>query len=71
MDVTIEKKGDGSYIAYNLQGEKATLIGTGETVKEAKEDFCNSLEEARRDFEECGEAVPPDMAEVPVFHFDL
>lgn len=71
MDVTIEKQGDGSYIAYNPEGEKATLIGTGETVKEAKEDFFNSLEEVRRDFEECGEAVPSDMTEELVFHFDL
>lgn len=71
MDVTIEKQGDGSYIAYNPEGEKATLIGTGETAKEAREDFFNSLEEVRRDFEECGEAVPPDMTEEPIFHFDI
>ncbi len=71
MIVTIEKQADGSYIAYNQEGEKATLIGTGETVKEAKEDFYNSMEEIRKDFQDCDDPVPADLLDEPVFHFDL
>ena len=49
MTVTIEKQSDGTYIAYNTSGENVTLIGTGETVKEAKKDFMNSIDEVRSD----------------------
>ena len=45
MKVSIEKQSDGSYIAYNTTGDKVQLIGTGDSVKEVKEDFFNSLDE--------------------------
>ena len=48
MKVSIEKQSDGTYIAYNTDGEHCTLIGTGDTVKEAKEDFFNTIEEVRQ-----------------------
>ena len=43
MKVSIEKQSDGSYIAYNTTGDKVQLIGTGDSVKEAKEDFSTLL----------------------------
>ena len=45
MKVQIEKQDDGSYIAYNTTGNMLQLIGTGETVAEAKSDFMNSMQE--------------------------
>lgn len=39
LNVTIEKKKDGTYIAYNTNDDEVTLLGTGNTVNEAKDDF--------------------------------
>lgn len=44
MKVSIEKQSDGSFIAYNTTGDKVQLIGTGSSVREAKEDFYNAIE---------------------------
>ncbi len=71
MKVSIEKQSDGSYIAYNTTGEKVQLIGTGETVKEAKEDFFNSIEEVKGDYIERNSDVPPELTEDVDFHFDI
>ena len=43
MKVSIEKQSDGSYIAYNTTGDKVQLIGTGDSVKEAKRIFSTLL----------------------------
>lgn len=69
--VRIEKQEDGTYIAYNIEDDNSTLIGTGKTVKEAREDFLNSVEELRRFSEEDGIKVPEICFKKPVFKFDL
>ncbi len=71
MEVRIEKQNDGSYIAYNTGDEKFVIIGTGDTVSEAKEDFFNSIEETKESYEEEGLSVPEALKEVPNFHFDI
>ena len=69
--MTIEKQSDGTYIAYNTSGENVTLIGTGETVKEAKKDFMNSIDEVRSDYKEMGKSAPKCLDEDIEFSFDI
>ncbi len=71
MKVSIEKQSDGSYIAYNTTGDHVTLIGTGATVKEAKDDFFNSVEEVKSDYVERGGEIPACLDEDIEFHFDI
>lgn len=71
MKVSVEKQSDGSYIAYNTTGEHVTLIGTGITVKEAKEDFFNSIAEVKSDYMERGGNVPECLSEEVEFRFDI
>lgn len=71
MKVSIEKQSDGSYIAYNTDGEHCMLIGTGQTVREAKEDFFNSIEEVREDYVERGDSVPGELDSPVEFLFDI
>lgn len=71
MKVSIEKQSDGSYIAYNTTGDHITLIGTGDTVHEAKEDFFNSIEEVKESYADLGDPVPECLSESIEFHFDL
>ncbi len=70
MKVSIEKQSDGTYIAYNTTGENVVLIGTGDTVKEAKEDFFNSIEEVKATYE-LGEVMPECLTENIDFRFDI
>ncbi len=71
MKVSIEKQSDGTYIAYNTDGEHCTLIGTGNTVKEAKADFFNSIEEVSSDYVERGQAIPAELTTEVEFRFDI
>ena len=71
MKVSIEKQSDGSYIAYNTTGDKVQLIGTGDTVKEAKEDFFNSIEEVKESYVSIGDSMPSCLDEDIEFRFDL
>lgn len=71
MKVSIEKQSDGSYIAYNIDGVKVQLIGTGDSVKEAKEDFFNSIEEVASDYRERGQSVPEELTSDVDFRFDI
>lgn len=71
MKVTIEKRTGGTYIAYNKENSKYSLIGTGVTVSEAKEDFFNSINELIEVLEMQGERVPGLLKEEPQFKFDL
>ncbi len=71
MKVSIEKQSDGSYIAYNTTGEKVQLIGTGDTVKEAKDDFYNSLDEVLQTYTEIGDDIPEFLNEDVEFRFDI
>lgn len=71
MKVSIEKQSDGSYIAYNTTGEKVQLIGTGNTVKEAKEDFFNSIEEIKESYVNLGDEMPACLGQEIEFRFDI
>lgn len=71
MKVSIEKQSDGSYIAYNTTGDYVTLIGTGGSVAEAKEDFFNSMEEVKLSYRERGDFMPVELTEAPEFRFDI
>lgn len=71
MNVKIEKQSDGSFIAYNIDGEYVSLIGTGSTVAEAKADFLNSMEEVADTYKMRGDAIPDELEEEAVFHFDI
>ena len=71
MNVTIEKQKDGTYIAYNTDESDVTLIGTGDTVTEAKDDFFNSMQETIEACKESGISVPQSLEEEPVFKFDV
>jgi hypothetical protein len=71
MKVSIEKQSDGTYIAYNTTGDNVVLIGTGDTVKEAKEDFFNSIEEVKSDYAESGYHIPDCLTEDIEFNFDI
>lgn len=71
MKVSIEKQSDGTYIAYNTTGEKVQLIGTGDTVKEAKEDFYNSIDEIKQSYDEVGDEMPDFLSEDVEFRFDI
>ncbi len=69
--VTIEKDNDGTFIAYNVDESPYTLLGRGGTVKEAKADFMNSMQEIKASEEEREGAAAPILSAVPVFKFDL
>lgn len=71
MKVSIEKQSDGSYIAYNTTGEKVQLIGTGNTVKDAKDDFFNSIDEVLQTYAEIGDDIPEFLNEEVEFRFDI
>lgn len=71
MLVSIEKQNDGTYIAYNKDGEGFTAIGTGDTIKDAREDFFNSIEEVKESYKDRGINAPAALMETPTFKFDL
>ena len=71
MRVSIEKQSDGTYIAYNTTGDRVTAIGTGDTVKEAKEDFLNSIEEIKSDYKDGASDAPECLFENVEFSFDI
>ena len=69
--VTIEKDSDGTFIAYNTDESPYTLVGRGGTVKDAKADFMNSMQEVKASEEEREGAAAPILSAAPVFKFDL
>lgn len=69
--VTIEKDTDGTFIAYNVDESPYTLIGRGNTVKDAKTDFMNSLQEVKTSEVERKGSANPILSTMPVFRFDL
>lgn len=69
--VNIEKDKDGTFIAYNVDESPYTLIGRGATVKEAKEDFANSMQEVKASEEEREGAAASILGATPAFRFDL
>ncbi len=71
MNVTIEKQADGTFIAYNKDAKNVSVIGTGDTVSEAKADFFNSIEEIKDSYAERGDNVPLELQGTPIFNFDI
>ena len=71
MVVAIEKQNDGTYIAYNLESDNFTVIGSGSTISDAKADFFNSIEEVKEVYIANGDEVPAELLQTPVFKFDL
>lgn len=71
MQVKIEKQSDGTFITYTTTGEKAQIIGTGPSVKDAKEDFYNSIAEVKQSYEELRDNMPECLSEDVVFFFDI
>ena len=70
MKVSIEKQKDGTFIAYNIDGD-STIIGTGNSVSEAREDFLFSMEETKDMCKRHGLKEPEILGQVPEFKFDL
>ena len=71
MVVAVEKQKDGTYIAYNTNESDVTLVGTGNTVSEAKDDFFNSMQETVEACKESGMEIPAVLNDEPVFRFDI
>lgn len=69
--VSIEKDADGTYLAYNINGDGFALIGRGNTVAEAKKDFANSMEEVAESEQERNGCVPDILKEAPEYKFSL
>ena len=69
--VSVEKDSDGTYVAYNMDFSDYTLLGRGNTVAEAKADFCNSMEEVAGLIRSEGREIPEEFVAPPVFKFDL
>lgn len=63
--VTIEKQNDNTFIAYNTNVNGLSLIGTGRTIDEAKEDFYNSMNEVAQTYKE--NEIPECLRIAPMF----
>lgn len=60
--VLIEKDGNGySAVITNFQ---STIWGSGDSVKEAKADLMNSIEEVRKSYLESGEESPDNLEDI-------
>ena len=67
----IEKGKDGRYTIYTPDLQ-STIIGTGDTVSEAKADFENTMKEVLETYEETGEAIPEELINtIFEFKYDL
>lgn len=69
--VSIEKDSDGTYIAYNTNGDGYVLIGRGDTVAEARTDFANSMKEVAESEMEHKGFVPEILTTEPEYKFSL
>lgn len=69
--VSVEKDTDGTYIAYNTNGKGYSLIGTGETVDEAKADFVKSMQCVAESEKERSGKVPEILTTEPDYKFSL
>lgn len=69
--VIIEKGKDGSYSAYP-SGLKTTIIGEGDSAKEAKADFLNSYDEIIEYYRSEEVSVPDELLNIEFdFRFDI
>ena len=69
--VSIEKDADGTYLAYNTNGDGYSLIGRGNTVGEAKADFQNSMREVAASEMERSGKIPAILKNEPEYKFSL
>lgn len=73
MDTTalIEKGSDGRYGIYTPDIEH-TIIGTGDSVSEAKIDFENSVNEMIASYKESNRPLPTELQEINfIYKYDL
>ncbi len=63
--VTIEKQNDNTFIAYNTNVNGLSLIGTGRTIDEAKEDFYNTMNEVAQTYKK--NEIPECLRIAPMF----
>lgn len=61
MKAVVEHKKDGTNIVYNIGSDKVQLIGTGDTVAMAKEDFRNSRKEISQSYVNDGVGIPEEL----------
>ena len=67
----IEKGKDGTFGIYTPDIE-STIVGSGNTVAEAKKDFKNSVKEMITSYEEAGEKLPKELQNIEFeFKYDL
>lgn len=67
----IEKGKDGTFGIYTPD-INTTIIGSGETVAEAKDDFQNSIKEIFESYEEEGEELPDELKDIEFeYKFDI
>lgn len=74
MKVMIEKQSaaeGGGFIAYNDGSGKVVIIGTGQTIGEAKDDFFNSIHEIEECYRDNGEEIPSELSEDVEFQFSM
>lgn len=69
--VTIEKDTDGTYVAYNVNGDGYAISGRGASVEEARKAFLNTMREtAEYEIEETGK-TSDILTSDPEFKFDV
>lgn len=61
--VRIERGEDG-YYWLNSQGLQNILVGNGQTLQEAKEDFAASYNEMKLSYTENGEPLPEELIDL-------
>ena len=67
----IEKGKDGSFGIFTPDLQN-TIMGEGETVSAAKEDFCNSVQEVISAYIEMGKPLPAELQEIEFeFRYDV
>ena len=67
----IEKGKDGSFGIFTPDLQ-STIIGEGETVSAAKEDFYNSVQEVIAAYSEMGKSLPAELQEIEFeFRYDV
>lgn len=69
--VTIEKDTDGTYVAYNVNGDGYAISGRDASVEEARKAFLNTMREtAEYEIEETGK-TSDILTSDPEFKFDV
>ena len=67
----IEKGKDGTYGIYT-PNINSTIIGSGNTIAEAKADFENSVQEVLVAYRECGDELPKELKNIKFeYKYDL